>query len=224
MIAQIMDKHFRNKILVLSVAAICLVAFLYFNETSMRGAGPLTNGADALRTSMTFNDKSTEALPDSVPTLTLPQSPTITVLKESQSEIQRRGWVAMQGAEAPFKISSQARDQMTVDTSSADLGNVKYGDRISFQLPDGSEAVAHVENTWTESNGDQVWSGHIEDVAGADYRIVVTQGSSATFASINTSKGSYSLESINGRGVVYKNPEMGDVAPRGTTDYLMPES
>lgn len=219
-----MDKHFRTFIVVLGVAAISLIALLNLTSGSIADAGPFKQSANVLQESTASNGSTTESLPNSVPTLSLPKIAAVGVLNATQDEPMHRGWIAMQGAVAPFTISNQAREQMTVDVSSADLGDVKSGDRVGFQLPDGSEAVAHVENTWTESNGDKLWSGHVEDVAGPDYRIVVTQGAGATFASINTSKGSYSLESINGRGVVYKNPEMGDVAPRGTKDYLMPET
>lgn len=222
-----MNRHSRTFIVLVGVVAICMIALLHFNSRSIADVGPFTKSGTS-QGPITLNE-SVDSLPKSVPTLSLPQTnPTqlnlLSVLKAEPQTPVHRGWVAIQGASAPFKISTQAREQMTVDVSSADLGNVKSGDQVNFQLPDGSEAVAHVENTWTENNGDQVWSGHVEDVAGRDYRIVVTQGVSATFATINTSKGSYSLESINGRGVVYKNPEMGDVAPKGSTDYLMPES
>ena len=172
--------------------------------------------------SSTLEPTTPSLLPQQAQSFAMPVANIKSLPVVDQAEAPRSTWQAIQGAPEPFVVASAVKEKLTVDMSGVEIGNATSGERMSFILPDGSNVVARVENTWTEANGDKAWSGHVEDAAGPDYRILVMQGSTATFAAINTSKGTYTLESINGRGVVYKNPEMGDVAPHGTTDYLIP--
>ncbi len=216
-----MNKHVRNILAALSVMIIAIGLIFSTSDSASTEAAlkkpiPTSLLPDADLTA------SSELLPDQVPEMSIPQNTIQALPVVVQHELPRVAWQAIQGALEPFVVSTQVKEKLTVDTSNNDIGNVTSGEHMNFMLPDGSNVTARVENTWTEANGDKSWTGYVEDAAGPDYRIIVTQGSSATFASINTSKGSYSLESLNGRGVVYKNPEMGDVAPRGSKDYLIP--
>jgi len=219
-----MNKHIRN-----TLAAVGVIGFIVimFSNSSISGAieshGQASSAMLAASVSGVPATDSLQhsSLPEHAQSLAVPVS-TISALPVINSESPRATWQAIQGAPEPFAVASAVKEKLTVDMNGVDLGTTTPGERMNFTMPDGSNVVARVENTWTESNGDKAWSGHVEDAAGPDYRILVTQGSAATFASINTSKGTYTLESINGRGVVYKNPEMGDVAPHGTTDYLVP--
>ena len=48
----------------------------------------------------------------------------------------------------------------------------------------------------------------------------MTYGADAVFASITTPQGSYSLESVNGSGWIYKNPAEVELTQPGKNDYL----
>lgn len=65
------------------------------------------------------------------------------------------------------------------------------------------------------------WTGRVDGAQ--DYTVIYTVNGRHAFASISAPQGSFSMESVDGKGVVYRNPEMGDVASPGSKDYLLPD-
>lgn len=95
------------------------------------------------------------------------------------------------------------------------------GQRVSLGLP-GDEVVNATVKTANENpNGDYSWRGYL-DGYGTDYPVIMTYGANSVFATITTPKGSYTLESINGSGWVYKNPAEFELSDPGKGDYLRP--
>lgn len=105
---------------------------------------------------------------------------------------------------------------------SVDMDSPAYptaGEQVSLSLPGGEELVVNVETSHENPNGDYSWRGHL-DRLGSDYPVVVTYGANSVFATITTPNGSYTLESVNGSGWIYKNPSEFELSEPGKNDYL----
>ncbi len=105
---------------------------------------------------------------------------------------------------------------------SVDMENPAYpeaGQQTSVMLPGGERLQVNVETSATNPNGDYTWRGHL-DGHGDEYPVVMTYGGNSVFATVTTPKGSYTLESVNGSGWIYKNPSEFELSNPGANDYL----
>lgn len=93
------------------------------------------------------------------------------------------------------------------------------GEQIQLPMLSGQSVVANVESTTKNPNGDYTWSGHLQGY-GSDYPVVMTYGQHSIFATITTPEGSYTMESIEGLGWLYKNPAEIELSNPGTKDFL----
>ncbi|TVZ40042.1 hypothetical protein P886_4459 [Alteromonadaceae bacterium 2753L.S.0a.02] len=93
------------------------------------------------------------------------------------------------------------------------------GEHLELPLLDGSSITVAVQATHTSLNGDVSWSGYVAQ-QGADYPVVYTQGKNSTYAMITTPQGSYSMESVDGVGWLYKNPSEQEMSKPGAADFL----
>lgn len=96
------------------------------------------------------------------------------------------------------------------------------GEQVQLPLPGGETITANVENTQTTETGEYIWSGHLAN-HDSDYPIVMTYGENSTFATITTPNGSYTMEAINGKGTIFKNPAEVELSHPGATDFLEPQ-
>jgi hypothetical protein len=93
------------------------------------------------------------------------------------------------------------------------------GEQIQMPLLNGTIAEVNVESVTVNPNGDYSWAGHLQGY-GTDYPVVMTYGEHSTFATVTTPEGSYSMESTNGVGWVYKNPAEVELSVPGSKDFL----
>ncbi len=93
------------------------------------------------------------------------------------------------------------------------------GDQVVLPMLGGQKVTVNVESMTTHPNGDYSWSGHVQGY-GDDYPVSMTYGERATFATITTTQGAYSMESVNGSGWLYKNPAMVELSAPGTKDFI----
>ena len=93
------------------------------------------------------------------------------------------------------------------------------GEQIQLTLLNGEQIVVNVKSSKVTRNGDYSWSGHL-DGYGDDYPVVMTYGKTSTFAMITTPQGSYSMESVDGVGWLYKNPAEHELTSPGQEDFL----
>jgi hypothetical protein len=97
------------------------------------------------------------------------------------------------------------------------------GDQVVLSMLGGQKITVNVESMTTHPNGDYSWSGHVQGY-GDDYPVAMTYGERATFATITTPQGAYSMESVNGSGWVYKNPAIVELSAPGTKDFIEVEN
>ena len=114
-----------------------------------------------------------------------------------------------EGAEQPQPIALQG----------GELGQAQVGDSVTLPLPDGSTLEARVTRVELQRGGERNWQGEIR-VDGDSYPVNFTVGKQATFGFIGTPQGSYSVETLGGKGWVYKNPPL-DLG-HGGSDALFP--
>lgn len=93
------------------------------------------------------------------------------------------------------------------------------GEQLDLHLPGDLSVRVNVRSSHPNPNGDYSWRGYL-DGYGNEYPIVMTYGQNSVFATVTTPQGSYTLESINGRGWIYKNPSEFELSEPGATDYL----
>lgn len=105
---------------------------------------------------------------------------------------------------------------------SVDMENPAYpeaGQQTSVTLPGGEQFTVNVKSNTVNPNGDYSWRGHL-DGHGDEYPVVMTYGGNSVFATVTTPKGSYTLESVNGSGWIYKNPSEFELSHPGANDFL----
>lgn len=78
------------------------------------------------------------------------------------------------------------------------------GDRLSVPLLGGRTLAVTVEDAGRLPNGDYTWRGYV-DGEGDDYPVIFTVGKNSAFATITSWEGSYTMESIDGVGWLYRN-------------------
>ena len=93
------------------------------------------------------------------------------------------------------------------------------GQQIVLPMLNGQQVAVNVQSVITNPNGDYTWSGHLEGY-GTDYPVVMTYGENSIFATITTPEGSYTMESIDGLGWLYKNPAEIELSTAGAKDFL----
>lgn len=114
-----------------------------------------------------------------------------------------------EGVEQPQPIALQG----------SGLGRAQVGDSVTLPLPDGSTLVARVTKVQLQRGGERNWQGEVR-IDGDSYPVNFTVGKQATFGFIGTPQGSYSVETLGGKGWVYKNPPLD--RGHGGTDGLIP--
>lgn len=98
-------------------------------------------------------------------------------------------------------------------------GYPEAGQQTSVTLPGGERLQVNVKTGVTNPNGDYTWRGHL-DGHGDEYPVVMTYGGNSVFATVTTSNGSYTLESVNGSGWIYKNPSEFELSNPDANDFL----
>lgn len=124
---------------------------------------------------------------------------------------------------ASIKLGPKITNSEAVQVDEAQMAELQPGDSIQLPLPGGLTVQAQVERVVDNPNGDRTWFGHVDGEPDG-HPVVYTQGKNSAFATINTSNGSYSLESINGSGWIYQNPPDPELNHPGSTDFLIPGS
>lgn len=118
----------------------------------------------------------------------------------------------------PLPASVSVYEPVSVDMESPVFPAA--GEQTSVTLPGGERLQVNVETSTTNPNGDYTWRGHLDGYGDDEYPVVMTYGGSSVFATVTTPSGSYTLESVNGSGWIYKNPSEFELSNPGANDYL----
>lgn len=116
-------------------------------------------------------------------------------------------------------LSEKISDYAIVELPQKSAVLPAVGEQISLPMLHGKTLIATVESVTNFPNGDFSWSGHLQG-SGSDYPVVMTYGDHSIFATITTPEGSYTMESIDGLGWLYKNPAEIELSHPGAKDFL----
>ncbi|MCX4029346.1 hypothetical protein H0A36_02800 [Endozoicomonas sp. SM1973] len=131
-------------------------------------------------------------------------------------------WVANFTADAEsISLDERITEKQSVQVDKEQLDNKQAGDKLSFDLPGGYQVAATISQVTHSQTGATVLSGHL-DGHGDRYPVVVTSGTNSSFATITTPQGSYSLEAVGGKGIVYKNIPVEQLNGPGSVDNIKP--
>lgn len=123
-------------------------------------------------------------------------------------------------AETPaIPLSEKISDYAVVSLPKQTAAFPVVGEHVLLPMLHGKTLVATVGSVTHLPNGDYSWSGHLQGY-GTDYPVVMTYGEHSVFATITTPEGSYTMESINGLGWLYKNPAEIELSHPGAKDFL----
>lgn len=142
-------------------------------------------------------------------------------LREDGSQQLDAPWQAVEvDADFPLAEPGEGVEQpQPIALQGGELGQAQVGDRVTLPLPDGSTLEARVTKVALQRGGERNWQGEIR-VDGDSYPVNFTVGKQATFGFIGTPQGSYSVETLGGKGWVYKNPPLD--RGHGGSDALIP--
>lgn len=129
------------------------------------------------------------------------------------------GVASIKDPEPSIKLNERVVEYQAVHLGSKESLIPSVGQEVTLPLLHGEILNVKVEAVENLSNGDVSWSGHFM-IDGDSYPVVMTLGDNSSFATITTPKGSYSLESLNGSGWLYKNPAEIELSKPGTNDFL----
>lgn len=90
----------------------------------------------------------------------------------------------------------------------------KVGEKLDFQLPDGSRHSAVLDRIVTHRNGDRSWVGRLDGQSTA-YRVMITQGAHGLSGRILTPQGEYLIEPSPGNQFAADGASLIDVRSRG---------
>lgn len=134
---------------------------------------------------------------------------------------QMDAWVLgdAKSASPQIPLSSVIRDYEVVEINPHPATTPQAGETVSLPMLHGQKILVDVQATTVNPNGDKSWSGHLQGY-GEDYPIIMTYGEHAIFATITTPEGSYTMESTDGIGWLYKNPSEFELSDASSKDFL----
>lgn len=144
------------------------------------------------------------------------KAPVITPTRELQSSWQMGD---VKSDTPTIRLSEKITEYAIVQLDQNTSQHPDVGQQIQLPMLNGASVVANVEAANLNPNGDYTWSGHLQGY-GTDYPVVMTYGEHSIFATITTPQGSYTMESIDGLGWLYKNPAEIELSNPGTKDFI----
>ena len=122
----------------------------------------------------------------------------------------------------PTKYSNRGFDARPLKIDKQQLAQVTRGDSITLTVPQsGQDYEMSVEEVGRHANGDRSLKGHL--VKNPEFTVVMTEGRTATFATINTPDGSFVLEASGDEGWMLSLAELDNLVDPNLVDYQIPE-
>jgi len=200
-------------------AAACASILMVMQAPQMAARGPHLSTAESIPVLQQHSQVTAKAeLP---PTLIAPKTyrdlPQTMPAKSADLKSWQMGDVKAATPQIP--LSEKISDYAIVQLEQHPAQFPAVGEQIQLPMLNGESVVADVQSSTTNPNGDYTWSGHLQGY-GTDYPVVMTYGEHSIFATITTPEGSYTMESLDGLGWLYKNPAEIELSNPGAKDFL----
>ena len=111
----------------------------------------------------------------------------------------------------------------TYSRLSNDAFSLAPGETLSLTLPDATGFNIAFDHADISASGDRLWVGHVES-AGDQYRVILTQGSAATFGYITTPHGAWALAPVQPGGLLELTRDFGPPLEPGSDALRRPVS
>jgi hypothetical protein len=204
----------------IGLSAIYFLNTAYFNARQLNAAGINSQAMTVMlhrgETLVAASDKAIAEIKNTVQ----PEMPTqIKAVEPATKSLWQTAGNKSGTPTIPLSDKITAYQIIEVDTNPATYPLI--GQQINLSLLNGNKVSAKVEAIQVHPNGDYSLRGHLTGY-GNDYPITMTYGEQHVFATITTPEGSYSMESLNGLGWLYKNPAEPELTTPGNNDFVEP--
>jgi hypothetical protein len=212
--------------------AVAIVAFqLYLNQLERDQDAPSMNHADVKLTQssvsaaapVNLNQPSAPHADSAAPeTVTNSNSVAMTSRSASSAEASDSAWQADPDAPAPpTRFSHKGINPTPLKIQKQTIARAAVGDTLSLPIPQTNQDYEmSIQQVGEHQNGDKTLKGHLTNQP--EYTVVVTQGSSATYATINTPDGSFLLEADQEQGWLMAATDLDTLIDPNLADYRIP--
>lgn len=122
--------------------------------------------------------------------------------------------------ETSLELNEKIKTYEPINIDKENAANVAVGEIVTLSLPGAEEYLVVVAAVNINTNGETSWSGYLAEYAD-DYPVTFTLGEYASFATVATPEGLYSMETVGNSGWVYKTPDMSDLVDPNQPDHLI---
>lgn len=218
---------FKSQFLIIFLVCLCGLGVAYFLMSASDAPSKEIRASSSAETNVELDPNINARLEKADRVLQAAQSLTNEATKPEASSVKRSasGWALAEPSlpQPSIKLSEQISIFQAIEISRPEE-TPRVGDQISFPMFHGESVLVDVQSVKNHSDGSYSWSGHLVG-HGDDYPVVVTYGEHSAFATITTPEGSYTMESVDGLGWLYKNPSEFELSKPGSTDVLeIPEA
>jgi hypothetical protein len=138
------------------------------------------------------------------------------------AEENNSAWQADLDAPAPpTRFSNKGISPTPLKLKKQTIARASVGDTLSLPIPQTNQDYEmSIQQVGEHQNGDKTLKGHLTNQP--EYTVVVTQGSSATYATINTPDGSFLLEADQEQGWLMAATDLDNLIDPNLADYRIP--
>ncbi|WP_263078406.1 hypothetical protein [Endozoicomonas sp. Mp262] len=119
-----------------------------------------------------------------------------------------------------YQFAPQVHEKMPVNINAGQVNALEVGSQMEIMLPDYSKHTAVISGI-TYNGSSKTMTGHLANSKTSE--IIITAGRNSVYATVATPTGSYSMQSADGEGVLYKVPPRSDIETL-ETDALIPDN
>ncbi len=119
-----------------------------------------------------------------------------------------------------YQFAPQVHEKMPVNINAHQVNALEVGSQMEIILPDYSRHTAVISDI-TYNGSSKTMTGHLANSKTSE--IIITAGRNSVYATVATPTGSYSMQSSDGEGVLYKVPPRSSIETL-ETDALIPDN
>lgn len=125
-------------------------------------------------------------------------------------------------SEMPIRYANRGIDARPLKIDKQQLAQITRGDTIKLSVPqNGLDYEMSVREVGRHANGDKSLKGYL--TKNPEFTVVMTEGRTATFATINTPEGSFLLEASGDEGWMLSLAELDNLVDPNLVDYQIPD-